>query len=64
MLQGLRDDFNLGTININNKDFNYVPLIARGKKKELSFGTAYANKSSEDKNKIIFQMNKLIDLFL
>ena len=44
-------------ININNKDFNYVPLIARGKKKELSFGTAYANKSSEDKNKIIFRVN-------
>jgi hypothetical protein len=38
------------SININNKEFNYTPLIARGKKKELSFGTAYANKSSNDKN--------------
>jgi hypothetical protein len=45
------------SININNKEFNYIPLIARGKKKELSFGTAYANKSAADKNKIIFRVN-------
>jgi hypothetical protein len=44
-------------ININNNKYDYQPLIARGKKKELSFGTAYANKSAEDKNKIIFRVN-------
>lgn len=44
-------------ININNTSYDYIPLIARGKKKELSFGTAYANKSSDDKNKIIFRVN-------
>jgi hypothetical protein len=45
------------SININNKEFNYIPLIARGKKKELSFGTAYANKSAADKNKINIRVN-------
>ena len=45
------------SININNNSYDYQPLIARGKKKELSFGTAYANKSAADKNKIIFRVN-------
>jgi|GEM_PF-1740812 len=32
-------------------------LYARGKKKDLSFGVAYANKSATIKNKIVFRVN-------
>ena len=43
-------------VKINNVLFdNY--LHTRGKRKELSFGVAYANKSSEIKNKIVFRVN-------
>lgn len=41
---------------INGAKFN-SKLYKRGKTKELSFGTAYANKNGTHKNKIIFRVN-------